>query len=172
MKKTAALDKAKIAGKMENVLSEEIVALKTAIEKAEKVREYIFDHDWKSLTEGIKEMDSSSALVNEIERRREKVFGELCTSVGVGKGAGFYSVVVRLHPKTRDRLSSLFRVLKTEVLQLQGITWSIDAYVRSMSETIKEVLYTAFPHRRGTMYEKSGRRRSVEADPLVVNRHL
>ncbi|MFO7849069.1 MAG: hypothetical protein R6V67_03825 [Spirochaetia bacterium] len=172
MKRAKGSDKTETAEKLENLLTEEIDALQTAVEKAEKVREYIFSHDWKSLTEGIKEMDNSSEGVNTLERRREKVFKELCESVGLEKNAGFYSVVVRLHPKTRDRLSSLFRTLKTEVLQLQGITWSIDAYVQSMSGTIKEILYTAFPHRRGTMYEKSGKQRSVESDPLVVNRQL
>ncbi|MFO7848545.1 MAG: hypothetical protein R6V67_01175, partial [Spirochaetia bacterium] len=101
MKKAVGSEKIKIAETLEIVLKEEIEALKTAIDKAEKVREYIFDHDWKSVTEGIKEMDSSSAGVNELERRREKVFSELCTSLGLGKGAGFYSVVVRLQPKTR-----------------------------------------------------------------------
>lgn len=160
------------AGKLEEILGQEIEAMKVGLEKADRVRECIFNHDWEMLKSGMEEMDASSEKINELERQRDGKFAELCDAVGISPKAGFYSAVVRLDPEKRDSLSSRFRELKVEVLQLQGITWSIDAYVRSMSTTIKEILHTAFPHRRGTMYEKSGRRRAVGPDPLVFNRQL
>ncbi len=163
---------AQSAHTLESVLEEEIELLKLGLEKAEKVRECIFNHDWASLSSGMEEMDATSKKINRLERTREKHFAHLCENLGLRSTAGFYSVVVRLEANDRDRLSDLFRRLKVEVLELQGITWSIDAYVRSMSTTIKEIIHTAFPHRRGTMYEKSGRQRSVGSDPMVVNRRL
>ena len=172
MKTTTKKKAVEAAQSLESVLEEEIELLRVGLEKAEKVRECIFNHDWEALTSGMEEMDSSSLHINELDRSREEAFARLCDALGVSREAGFYSVVVRLEPEERDKLSELFRRLKVEVLQLQGITWSIDAYVRSMSETIKDIIHTAFPHRRGTMYEKSGRQRAVGSDPMVVNRRL
>jgi hypothetical protein len=168
-KKTAVEQTAERLGE---IFGREIEGLKVGLSKAEKVREHIFSHDWQALSKGLQEMDDASHRVTEIEAERNEIFGELRYLVGAKEGSGFYSVVVRLEPELRDSLSALFRNLKVEVLQLQGITWSIDAYVKSMCETIQEILRTAFPHRRGTMYEKSGKKRDLGSDPLVLNRRL
>lgn len=160
------------ADELKSLLEKETEVLHGGIAKAEAVREYIFRHDWESLNESLADLDSSSAEVEDIEQRRGEVFEQLRSALDIKSDAGFYTVIVLLDTQRKDSLSELYRSMKTEVMKFQSITWSIDAYVRSMSDTIYDILHTAFPHKRGNMYEKTGRKRAVGSDPLVVNRRL
>ena len=117
-------------------------------------------------------MDHLTGYIAALEKERCHVFSSLRREVGAKSSAGFYTVVVHLEDDVQEELSVLFRQLKSLVLQLQGVIWSIDAYTRTLSTTIYDILQQIFPHRRGTMYSKSGRKHSNDSQPLVVNRQL
>ena len=110
--------------------------------------------------------------ISGLEEERDALFRELKVQLEMPKQAGFYAVIVRLPGEEREQLSERYRTLKKAVLQFQGVIWSIDAYTRTMSTTFQEILYSLYPHKRGTMYEKSGRQRATGNDPLVVNKRL
>jgi len=162
----------KTADQLKTILQQEIDGFISAVETAEEIRNSIFKHDWKKLSQTLERMDSVTGYITAIEKERSHVFASLCEKTGVGRSCGFYTAVVHLDEPRQEELSILFRQLKSLVLQLQGVIWSIDAYTRTLSTTIYDILQEVFPHRRGTMYSKSGRKRKSDSDPLVVNRQL
>jgi len=162
----------KTADQLTVILGQEIDGFVSAVEQAGELRNSIFKHDWKKLSQTLEKMEHVSGYLAALEKERAHVFSKLRSEVGAKTTAGFYTVVVHLEQERQERLSGQFRELKNLVLQLQGVIWSIDAYTRTLSTTIYEILQEIFPHRRGTMYSKSGRKRKSGNDPLVVNRHL
>ncbi|MFW5712806.1 MAG: hypothetical protein ACOCW5_01175 [Spirochaetia bacterium] len=162
----------KTAEHLSTILQQEVDGFSSAIERAETIRSSIFKHDWKQLSESIEKMERLSGYLAALEKERDHVFEKLRSEVKASPSDGFYTVVVRLEREEQETLSSLFRKLKTKVIQLQGVIWSIDAYTRSISTTIYDILQEIFPHKRGTMYSKSGKKRKIDNDPLVVNHQL
>lgn len=162
----------KTAEHLSNILQQEVDGFSSAIERAETIRSSIFKHDWKQLTDSLEKMERLGGYLDALEKERVHVFEKLRVEVGASPSDGFYTVVVRLPREEQDLLSGLFRRLKTQVIQLQGVIWSIDAYTRSISATIYDILQEIFPHKRGTMYSKSGKKRKTGNDPLVVNHQL
>ncbi len=154
------------------VLRQEVEGFTAAVQRAEKIRSSIFKHDWKTLSHNLERMERVSGYLTALEKERVHIFEKMRSEVGAERDSGFYTVIVQLPQEEQDGLSHLFRQLKSLVLQLQGLTWSIDAYTRSLSSTIYDILQEVFPHRRGTLYSKTGHKRSNESDPLVVNRQL
>jgi hypothetical protein len=153
-------------------LDQQIEAIRRGLAVAAEVRARVFAHDWDGLSERLAELDRVSAEIAEREEERGSRFRELKEELGMPEDAGFYAVIVRLPEEQRESLAERFRSLKKQVLQFQGITWSIDAYTRTMSTTFQEILHTLYPHKRGTMYERSGKKRATESNPLVVNKRL
>jgi septal ring factor EnvC (AmiA/AmiB activator) len=162
----------KIQDRFARSLEQEIEAVKRGLAEAEEVRSRMFEHDWEGLSEKLRNLDEISGEIAKLEERRHEQFQKLKRSLSMDVDAGFYAVVVRLPEDVREELSERFRTLKKAVLQFQGVTWSIDAYTRTMSSTFQEILYALYPHKRGTMYERSGRKRATENNPLVLNRQL
>jgi hypothetical protein len=153
-------------------LDREIEAVQQGLQTADEVRERIFEHDWDGLSVSLNELHKASEHISGLEEERDALFRELKEQLEMPKQAGFYAVIVRLPGEEREQLSERYRTLKKAVLQFQGVIWSIDAYTRTMSTTFQEILYSLYPHKRGTMYEKSGRQRATGNDPLVVNKRL
>ncbi|MDY7028846.1 MAG: hypothetical protein SVR04_11165 [Spirochaetota bacterium] len=160
------------ADQLKTILLQEIDGFITAVEKAEEIRSSIFRHDWKRLSQNLERMEHATGYIAALEKERSHVFSTLRREVGEKSTAGFYTVIVHLDAGRQEELSKLFRQLKSLVLQLQGSIWSIDAYTRTLSTTIYDILQEMFPHRRGTMYSKTGRKQKHGSDPLVVNRQL
>lgn len=162
----------KTAEHLSSILQQEVEGFNSAIERAENIRSSIFRHDWNQLTDSLEKMERISGYLTALEKERVHVFEKLRNEVQADPSAGFYTVVVRLPKDEQDIVSTLFRQLKSQVLQLQGVIWSIDAYTRSISTTIYDILQEIFPHKRGTMYSKTGKKRKTGNDPLVVNHQL
>ncbi len=162
----------KTAEHLSNLLQQEVDGFSSAIERAETIRSSIFKHDWKQLSESMEKMERLAGYLSALEKERVHVFEKLRSEVKASPSDGFYTVVVQLEREEQETLSDLFRKLKTQVIQLQGVIWSIDAYTRSISTTIYDILQEIFPHKRGTMYSKTGKKRKTGNDPLVVNHQL
>ena len=162
----------KTAEHLSDILQQEVDGFNSAIERAETIRSSIFSHDWKQLTDSMEKMERLAGYLAALEKERVHVFEKLRNEVKASPSDGFYTVVVHLEGEEQEKLSALFRKLKTQVIQLQGVIWSIDAYTRSISTTIYDILQEIFPHKRGTMYSKTGKKRKTGNDPLVVNHQL
>lgn len=162
----------KTAEHLAGILQQEVDGFNSAIERAETIRASIFKHDWKQLTESMEKMERLSGYLDALEKERVHVFETLRSELDASPSDGFYTVVVRLERDEQEKLSVLFRKLKTRVIQLQGVIWSIDAYTRTISTTIYDILQEIFPHKRGTMYSNTGQKQKAGNDPLVVNHQL
>ncbi len=136
------------------------------------LNQHVCKRDWKKLQ---KVMASAEALSDELDKQEQmrcEVFAQLRDAVGELPDAGFYQVAVHLPAEERERLSALFRELKMAVVNLRGIVWGIDAYVRAVQGTLKGIIGEMSPMRRGTIYAKNGGARQSEAGPLILNRQL
>ncbi|HDQ14584.1 MAG TPA: hypothetical protein ENN41_07215, partial [Sediminispirochaeta sp.] len=125
---------------MKSILSQEVEGFGGAVERAEAIRNDIFKHDWKKLSQNLEKMEKLSTYLAALEKERVHIFENLRRELGAKENDGFYTVVVRLPEEEQNELSDLFRRLKSLVLQLQGVLWSVDAYTRSLSGTIYDIL--------------------------------
>ena len=154
------------------LMGKEILLLNEFEQTEQMVRQYIRESDWGKLNTTLKMIDSLSDSIDEVEEQRHSVYQKLRSLVGEGPNTNFYQVVVHLDPETREECASLYRGLKMAVIKIQGITWSIDAHIRAVSNTIGSFLDEVFPHRKGRMYSKQGTAKVGDTGPMVVNQSL
>ena len=128
--------------------------------------------DVSKLETCIKAMAELSDVLVAIEEKRNTVFSTVREEFGEPPDASFYQVIVHLPTDMRDQLSELYRSLKITVVGIQAVTSCIDEQVRSATGTMQQILNELFPHRKGNMYSREGRRRETDSNPLVVNQRL
>lgn len=161
-----------LAVELENVMNREYDLICTFSEWERNLNEHVRNRSWNQLQKVMKEAEQVSEEISLCEKERMRIFSELRDASGEEPDAGFYQVVVHLPAEERDRLSRSFRELKLSVLKLRGIIWGIDAYVRAVQGTLKDIIGEMSPMRRGTIYAKNGGPRRAESGPLILNRHL
>lgn len=137
-----------------------------------EINEYVRQRRWAELQEVMQKAGALSSTIEACEEERNKLFLQLCDEVGEDSDAGFYQVMIHLPEECRERLSVKFRELKMSVVKLRGLVWGIDAYVKAVQGTIRDLIGEMSPSRKGTIYAKSGGARSPETGPLVLNRQL
>jgi hypothetical protein len=137
-----------------------------------KLNHHVQNREWKQMQAVMEEAGKVSEKIDLSEKERLEAFAALRDMLGEGEEAGFYQVVVHLPSKERDSLSSSFRELKMGVINLRGIVWGIDAYVRAVQGTLKDIIGEISPMRRGTLYAGDGIAKNPDAGPLVLNREL
>ncbi len=120
----------------------------------------------------MKTMEGLSDSLVQIEEQRHIAFLKLRDAVGEDQDASFYQVIVHLPVDTRDRLAELYRSMKFAVVGIQAVTSCLDEHVKSVNGTMQQILNELFPHRKGNMYSKEGKRCEAESSPLVVNQRL
>ena len=153
-------------------MEEEIALLDSFAKIEESVRLYIRESDWENLNAALLEIEPVSVGIEKAEEQRGAVYTELREALGEPAQAGFYQVAVRLDSDKREQLSALYRTLKLSVIKIQGITWSIDAHVRAVGNTISQVLDELFPHRKGKIYGNTGESRAADSGPILINQSL
>ncbi|MAG13868.1 MAG: hypothetical protein CMN78_04670 [Spirochaetales bacterium] len=118
------------------------------------------------------EMAALSDELAEVEKQRHLAFFRLRAAAGEDQDASFYQVIAHLPVDARDLLAELYRSLKFAVIGVQAVTSSLDEHINTVHETMQKILNELFPHRKGNMYSRAGKRREVDSNPLVVNQHL
>lgn len=139
-------------------------------ETAMKAR--IHRKDWDGLESVMDQMTGLADRLVETEQSRHSTFEELRASVGEGEEASFYRVIVHLEPAERDTLADLYRTMKFSVFGIQTAASCMDEQVRSMNETMHDILGELYPHRKGSLYSKSGTKRPNDENPLLIDREL
>lgn len=154
------------------IMAEEIELIHQYCRMEQQLKEHLFDKNWKNLEKAIEDTDPITSRINELETKRDSLFTEIKKDLGEPETCNFYQVIVHLPQEARDRLGDLYRELKFAVFKLQGITSNIDTYICSMKETMNHFLEGIFPHRKGKLYTKNGTTSHIEADPMIISRHL
>ena len=161
-----------IALDLQDALAGEIEVIEQFTRREEVIRTLISENNWEGLKDALDEIKPVATMMEEWENTRAVLFRKLREAVGESENAGFYQVIVHLPHDRRNALSVMYRRMKTSILQLQGITWSIDAYVRAVTGTMNQILNEMYPHRKGNLYAGNGAPAEGEASPLLLNHRL
>jgi hypothetical protein len=167
---------------LKKALRDEAQALNEFAAGQKHLQELIGKRQWTRLQAQIDELKSLATRVEALEDRRVSSYQKLKRSLG-GSTPGspeaqrreserFEEIVTRLPAADRDELFGLYRQLKLAVIRVKGNAGLLGFYLRSLSGTVQKVLEELFPHRRGTIYSRSGRSRDAGDHSLVVHRHV
>lgn len=158
--------------RLRTYMKAELALLERFREAEIELKNCIHTKNWDSLEKTMKEMNELAAELNATEDARHRAFIELRDLVGEGETSGFYQVIVHLPFEERESLAELYRAMKFVAVGIQAVTYCIDEHVQTINGTMHQILNELFPHRKGNMYSKQGKRREVEENPMVVNHHL
>lgn len=136
------------------------------------LRERIVAKDWQGLDAFIRLMNAVSADLARVEEIREQAFARLASELDAPQGAVFYEVVSRLPDEQCEKLSAVYRDMKMSVIGIQAQSTCIEDYVQTFDHALHDVLNELLPHRKGTMYSRSGTKTDGSTDAVVVNRSL
>ncbi len=161
-----------IIDELSAVMQKEIDQLGKYVSVGESIMKNLMDKDWENLQVHLTLSGTLSQNIEATEAERNRIYGSLKSSCAASENANFYQVVSVLEPESRKNLTEQFRALKLVLLQAQGISWKIEAYVSSAGSTMKELMNRIFPHRKGTLYSRNGIVREAENNPMVLNRKL
>ena len=160
------------AEKLIRIMKQEVSLLDDFRVREEELRECLRGNDWDRLSELMEEMDRIAGWVEQSDTERQNLYSELCSRSGARSDIPFYQAIVGLPDEMRAEAAELYRSLKFAIVKIQGITWSLDSHIRSVSETMEAVLNELFPYRKGKLYSRRGKARDADTEPLVVNHHL
>ena len=136
------------------------------------LKESVIAHNWTRLELAQRKLNPVLEKLAKVEEERHEVFSGLQEAVGEDPEAGFYEVLVHLDRSTRERAAEAYRTLKFTVLKIQGMTNSIDVYLKTVTGAMQEILAELFPFRKGNLYTRKGTTTQAQANPMVFSRRL
>ena len=154
------------------VMNQEISLLEEFRLREEELRDLLKRSDWGLLSELMEDLDRIADWVETTDGKRQEVYTRLCAHSEADATIPFYQAIGILPDTLRSECAEIYRSLKFAIVKIQGVTWSLDSHVRSVSETMQTVLNELFPYRKGKLYSRSGTARTADTEPLVVNHHL
>ena len=161
-----------LSSKLAGLMEKETDLLNEISSQEEKLQKALRANNWEELESIINRISPLSLKMEKVETDRDKVYKKLKEKLEKKEEDGFYSVAMHMKGKTRENCLGGYRKMKVALLRMQGITAGIDQYVRTVGETSRIVLDEVFPHRKGKIYSNNGSAKPVQADPMVLNRHL
>lgn len=161
-----------LSTKLADLMVKETELLNEISGQEEKLQQALRDNSWSDMEKIISTIGPLSIKMERIENERDRVYRKLKEKLDKKENDGFYSVAMHMKGQTREDCLGGYRRMKVAVLRMQGLTAGIDQYVRSVGETSRLVLDEVFPHRKGKIYSNNGSAKPVQADPMVLNRHL
>ena len=158
--------------KLAELMETETELLNEISHEEENLQNALRKNSWDEMELIINRISPLSVRMERVEIDRDRVYQKLKVRLKKSDDDGFYSVAMHMKGNTRESCLGGYRKMKVALLRMQGITAGIDQYVRTVGETSKAVLDEVFPHRRGKIYSNNGSAKPVQADPMVLNRHL
>ena len=158
--------------KLLDTLTTETVLLEKYRDREEELRMYMKEKNWQDMNQLLERLDLLSNEINSMDTRRDILFKEMLEEHGVNQKGDFYQLVVRLPQPYQDKLASVFRRMKVTIAQIESISWAIDIYIRTIGDSMNQILNEFYPHRKGKIYSRNGRQVPVESNPLIFNREL
>jgi hypothetical protein len=159
-------------GMLVNLMRGECALLHQFHDAETSMKERIHHKDWNGLDSVIGEMTQLADDLVKIENARHEAFTALREGVDEESDATFYQVVVRLPAHERDLLTELYRAMKFSVFGIQSISYNIGDEVRTMNDTVHDIIGELYPHRKGRLYTKSGSKQQDGSNPLLVDHEL
>ena len=166
------MDSEELCGSLTALMEREVVLLEHMVSYELTLKESILSHNWTRLELAQRKVAPFLDEVAGVERKRNAAFAKLRAAVGEDEDAGLYEVLVHMNRELRDRAAEVYRRLKFTVLKIQGITNSIDIYLRTVTGAMQEILAELFPFRKGNIYTRHGTTSQAQANPMVFSRRL
>ena len=158
--------------KLANLMKKETELLNKISSEEEKLQKALRENNWENMERIICSLNPITVKMEQVEEERNKTYLKLKSKLNKKEDDGFYSVAVNMNDQNREDCLGAYRRLKIALLKMQGITAGIDQYVHTVGETSRAVLEEVFPHRKGRIYSNRGSEKPVQADPMILNRHL
>jgi len=158
--------------KLLDTLSTETLLLEKYRDREEELRIYMKEKDWQGMNQLLERLDLLSNEINSLDQRRDLIFHELLGEYGVRETGDFYQLVIRLPQPWQEKLAAVFRRMKVTITQIEGISWAIDVYIRTIGESMNQILNEFYPHRKGKIYSRTGHSVPVNSNPMILNREL
>lgn len=153
-------------------MKHEVALMQEMASHESDLKESIVNHDWTRLELSQRKTAPILATISEVEQARNEAFARLREAVEEEEEAGFYDVMLHLDDRRRDAAADVYRTLKFTVLKIQGMTNSIDVYLRTVTGAMQEILAELFPYRRGNIYTSNGKTSEARSNPMVFSRKL
>ena len=148
----------------ETELVRSIAALQDSIYEAVISREWA---DFEGYFSTLAKMREEFALM---EGEREQIFAGLRSETGVT--GGFYALAAHLPHEKRSEITSAYRDLKRETLQVQMTGEALMGYIAGARATIAGFFEIAFPDRGGKIYSPHGKAITHDMRSMVLNQRF
>jgi hypothetical protein len=162
------------------VLERELV-MTAQIEKAQLlVRDAVRRRDWIDFEAILDSLKGLGVEFEALDLQREKIFenfAALALPVYIHYAdhegeSRFYALVSRLTSEERSYLTEMYRNLKIKILKIRFQNESLAHYLSQARVLVKDVLDSAFPDRKGSLYTRHGTALDADMRSMVLNRQL
>ncbi len=166
------MDAVELCKSLTTLMTREVKLLEHMVSYELTLKESIMAHNWTRLELAQRKMSPVLEKIAAVEEERHTVFSELQRVVGEDPNSGFYEVLVHLERGVREKAADAYRTLKFTVLKIQGMTDSIDIYLKTITGVMQEILAELFPFRKGNIYTRKGTPTQAQVNPMVISRRL
>ncbi|MDC7219621.1 MAG: hypothetical protein PQJ59_06750 [Spirochaetales bacterium] len=160
--------------KLKCYMETEKILLTSFMEKNKDVRLHVRNMDWPTLEVQLHDLDDYSCQIQEMDRRRHKVYEKIKNEAEIGADFTFFDLTAHLPKSYRSELRSLHGELKvlTDRIKIEGRITS--AYVEARSQALKDMLGELIPETKNLFYSPTGHtfKGSTGTSSLLVNRSL
>ncbi|MDR1894827.1 MAG: flagellar export chaperone FlgN [Spirochaetales bacterium] len=158
--------------KLLNIMLTENRLLEKYRDRIEELNVFIQEKDWEKIQELLGRLDLLSREIQTMDKRRDSSLMKVKESLALPPEAPFYTVLAALSRNMDHPLAAPYRAMKNLIIQIQGILRAIEIYIRTMGESVNQIISQFFPHQKGKIYARDGQSAPVNSMPLLINRQL
>jgi ribosomal 50S subunit-associated protein YjgA (DUF615 family) len=157
--------------RLKTTLQEEARYLNDFASHQKSLQETIRGHRWMEIDSEVAALRELAGKIEQLEASRLQAYEELRDVLQARGPEEFPQIVARLPRADRDELLALHRKMRAAVIRVKASAGLLAYYVRSMSDTLRQVLEELLPHRKGKLYSRSGRTKDAGEEPLMLYRN-
>lgn len=158
--------------KFRDLLDKEISYLRDCFSLAKDLKLALKDRDYENLFKSIEEIDSFSENIRVVEADRDREFSLLKKQYGLMADCEFRDFLDSLEFDDKFVLSQLHQTLRLEVMRVQGVFWSINAFMETASETISVALSSLRKGMFSNVYNRYGSMNDYSSVPVLLSKEL
>ncbi|MDR2766766.1 MAG: hypothetical protein LBB82_00405 [Treponema sp.] len=153
----------------ETVLIREIELLAKIPPLQNLIRDAVINREWADYEALMESIEEIGGRFGTLEAEREALTASL---FGGDEQGHFYAWTARLPERERNILTTLYRRLKMETLQIKLSNDTLMEYLKEARSVVTGVLESAYPERRGKLYTRDGTSADPDMKSVVLNRRF
>lgn len=131
----------------------------------------IAKREWARLETSLSSIQNIAAKVENLEKKRIRGMKQLQDTLHLDDSTGFNKMITYLEPENAKKLAGEYRKLKLSLVGVQGKVKGFDSYIMTITSMIKKFMEQLFPHSKGSVYSRCGKKSAADAGSLLVNTH-